>query len=276
MRLGGEAFELGGVEHGLVLRFDGRGRRRRLGCAGSAPSGRRCRRPGVELRDQAVEAELGVDAPEARDVAPSVAERVRIEVDHAVVLERDELLAHQRLLVVRLQRLAQLLALDLVEVLVHALERVVVVQQGGGGLGADRGHAGDVVGGVAHQREQVAHLVDAHLEAILDLVHAEHAVAHGVPHHDVGADQLHQILVGADDHDLDVFLGGAAHRAGDQVVGLDALFLQDGDGEGVDDLGDALDLLPELGRGRGAVRLVLGVELAAEGVAPRIHGDRKH
>ncbi len=123
-------------------------------------------------------------------------------------------------------------------------------------LGPDRGHAGDVVRGVSGQRQQILELSDAHAEALFDLGHAEHAIAHGVPHDRAFADELHQILVRGDDHHLQIVLGGALDRARDQVIGLHAVLLEDRDVEGAHDLLAARHLLLQIRRRRRTIGFV--------------------
>jgi hypothetical protein len=135
--------------------------------------------------------------------------------------------------------------------------------------------ARDVVGAVPHEREQVAELRDLDPEALDHLGRPDHAVAHRVPQDHVVADELHQVLVGGDDHGAEALLPRGAHGGRNQVVRLDAVLLEASDVEGAHDLLAALELGDEIWRGRRAVRLVFDEDVAPERVPPRIHRDRE-
>ena len=97
--------------------------------------------------------------------------------------------------------------------------------------------------------------------------------------HPIG-DQLHHVLVAGDDEDRVAIIGGLAGERADDVVGLEALGLEDGNAKGLERAADVGKLLRQIGGHLGAVGLValvldvnvglrLGVELAVAG-----HGCR--
>ena len=106
---------------------------------------------------------------------------------------------------------------------------------------------------------------------------ADAAVVHRVEHVDPGilVDQLHQILVGADDRHLPAGLLRLGHVAGDDVVGLQPRFLDAGDRESARGDADQRELRDQIFGRRRPVRLVLGVHLVAVGMFRRIE-DHRH
>ena len=90
---------------------------------------------------------------------------------------------------------------------------------------------------------------------------------------DAGPDQLHEILVGR--HDRHV--GAGCHRlhrvGGDQVVGLHAQLLDAGHVEGLHGVADQRELRHQLFRRRRAMRLVVLVDLVAEGLLAGVEDD---
>jgi hypothetical protein len=149
----------------------------------------------------------------------------------------------------------------------HRLDRAELLDQLGRGLGADALHAGDVVDAVAHQRQHFAQLLGKDAELLFGVLRSEAAIVHRVEHVDrrIGH-QLHQVLVGADDGHLPALGQCRLGIAGDQVVGFPAGFLDAGQREGARGIADHRELGHQvLGRGR-PLRLVLVVQLVAEGV----------
>ena len=117
---------------------------------------------------------------------------------------------------------------------VHAGEVAVFLQPFDRGLRTDAPQAGNVVGGVADEREVVGDQPRGHAELLLDGGGVQPApTERGVRGRRRGqlqdgtAHALAEILVGTDD-DAGMALGReTAHRRGDQVVGLDAAALKD-------------------------------------------------
>ena len=150
------------------------------------------------------------------------------------------------------QGLAALVLLDLAGAGQQRLEVAVLVDQGRGGLDPDARGARHVVDGVAAQGLDVDHLVRRHAELLEHLLAADADVLHGVEHGDAVADQLHQVLVGGDDHHLAAGVAGLAAVGGDQVVGLVARQLQAGHAEGLGRLAHQRELRDQvLGRAAG-------------------------
>ena len=198
-----------------------------------------------------------------------------------VALGGGELLGDPRVVGVLGQVLLALGAADLVDVVEHVLERAEALQQLGGGLVADPGDAGDVVAGVALEADEVGDQLRR------DPVAVDHALAVVDPGvgdaaaggHDLHAvvDQLVGVAVAGDDHHLDLRLCGPGLLGDrrDHVVGLVAVDLQVAVAERLDQRLEVRPLLLEqVGPGR-PLRLVLGVELLAAGVAGVPDDDRR-
>ena len=118
----------------------------------------------LDERDHPVRAEhahhrIGVDRAPQRELD--------VALDGSVRTDRGDLAAHARVLGVLAQVLAHL-AGNLLGVVEHRIERTVLLDELGGRLLADARHAGDVVGGVALQAEEVGDLVGADAEPLLD------------------------------------------------------------------------------------------------------------
>ena len=179
------------------------------------------------------------------------------------------------------QVLLALGARDLLDVGEHALEVAELLQQLGGGLVADARDAGDVVGGVALEPDQVGDQLgrDAvaldHALAVVDLGVGDPARGRHHPHPVL--DQLVDVAVARDDHHVDPLLAGALGQPGDHVVGLVAVHLDVGEAEGLGQRHQVRPLLLQQVRARLALRLVGLVGLLAPrpaGVPGDDHGRR--
>ena len=147
------------------------------------------------------------------------------------------------------------------------LEAAELDQQLRRGLDPDAGHARNIVGGVAGQREDVADPLRPDPEARDHLVAIDRLLLHRVVHLDRAADQLHQVLVGGDDDHLAVLLAGVAGIGGDHVVGLVALQLDHRQVEGMRRLAHQRELRHEIVGRLHPVRLVGVVHGVAEALA---------
>ena len=219
------------------------------------------------------EAELGIQTSQRRDVAAAVAEGSLVEDAGHVRAERHEVLAEPRRVLILLQLLAQGFSLNLVHVREDAVEGSEFHEQIARRLRANRRDAGHVVRRVTGESKPISDLRHGNAEALEHFRRAEDLVAHGVPHHDVVADELHQVLVGADDDHAPFAVPRLRNRGGDKIVRLEAVLLEDGDRECVHDLPAADHLLRQVRRGRGPVRFVLFVDLFSERARLRVHRD---
>ena len=168
------------------------------------------------------------------------------------------------------------LSLDLVGAGDDAVEAVVLGDPLGGGLGADPGHAGQVVARLADEGGQVRVALGGDAVALLDLgrrhpAQGGHALD-GVEHGAALGDGLEGVAVAGAQEDLHARPLAGGGQCGEDVVGLVAVLGEPADAHRVEDLLDELDLADE-GLGRGvAGALVLGVLLGAEGAAREVEG----
>ena len=192
-----------------------------------------------------------------------------------VELERRQLLRDPRVLGVLDQVLLPFRAGDLLDVGEDLLERAELLQQRGAGLLADPGDAGDVVGGVAFEADQVGDQLgrDAvaldHPVAVVDLGLGD--PARGRHHPDPVADQLVDVAIAGDDHHRDPRLLGLPREGADHVVGLVALDPDVGVAERFDQRHQVRPLLAQQVGPRRALGLVEVVGLLAPR-HPRVPG----
>ena len=216
-----------------------------------------------------------------------------IEVRHAgggkrragidIVVERDQLARHARLVGIGGDQLAALGLLDLIGAGEQRIEVAVFADQRARRLDADAGDAGDVVGGVADQGLDVDDLLGRHAEIIDDALAVEAALgpvaglAAGagfeIVELDGVGDELHQVLVGGDDEHVGA--GGARLLGvgGDDVVGLVARLLHRLEAEGAHRLAHEGELRLEVVGHLAAGALVVGVDLLAEGLLRLVEDD---
>ena len=149
---------------------------------------------------------------------------------------------------------------QLVDVLEHRLERAVLGDQLAGGLVTDPRDAGDVVGGVALEADEIGHLVGPDAVAGLDArgrvdVDVGDAARRHHQRHVLGA-ELEGVPVGRDDAGLDPGLVGAGGERRDDVVRLPALELEVAVAERLDDRPEVRELLAQERRHLAAALLV--------------------
>ncbi len=193
-----------------------------------------------------------------------------------VVDQRVELAVLHHLAEVLAQRLA-LLAGDLVGPGDDVVEAVVGVDPLRGVALADAGDAGQVVGGLPHQRGELGVAVGRHAVPLLDgggrhPLHLRDA-AHRVDHGGAVVDQLEGVAVAAADQHLEVAVHRLRGQRADDVVGLEAGLLDERHAQRLEHLLDQGDLAGELLGRLGAVGLVVGELLAAEGLPRDVEGD---
>ncbi len=173
-----------------------------------------------------------------------------------------------------------LLALQFIDALEHALQAAELLHQFHGGLLADPGNAGDVVHCIAHEAQDVLHLLGrpqpapplAHLLGAHDL--GLPTALPGLVDHDPVGYELPEILIGRD-HEGDIALGfGFFGQGADHIVGLEAIAFDHGDVEGLDDAADVGHVAPDVVGHFLPVGLVFGM-LGLAGCSARIedHGD---
>ena len=161
-------------------------------------------------------------------------------------------------------------ALDGVGMRQQIVERAVFGQPFHRGFRPAFGDAGDVVDGVADQREVVDDACRRHAELGGHSGLVERFLAHGVDQRHMVVDQLRHVLVAGGDDAVDALALGVMHQRADDVVGLDAVDDDERPAFGADRRVQRLDLAGEIVRHRRAVRLVRGIQRVAEGLALRV------
>ena len=172
---------------------------------------------------------------------------------------------------------AQLVRLDLVDPLVERLERPELADELGRGLLPHPGHARDVVGRVALERLVVDHLAGDEVEPLGDPggVVQDRVLDAGPRRHQprVVGDELEHVEVAGHDRRVETASLGVHGDRADDVVGLVAGELVDGDAQRLDHLADLRELVAQVVGHPLAGRLVLGVLLVPEGRALEVEGD---
>ena len=109
---------------------------------------------------------------------------------------------------------------------------------------ADAGSAGDVVDGITAEGHDVDDFCGRHAENFFDLGGIEDEIIFGgVEDADVLGDELHHVLVRRDDVDVVAERGELVRERADDVVGLEAFVVKDGDAEGFERAADVRLLL---------------------------------
>ena len=214
----------------------------------SARCGRRGR-PSLEGREVRAEHEVGADA-----------NQLARQVDLAAVLG---------------ERLARPRRRHLVEVGVDGVDGPPGGDQLLRRLLADTLAPRDVVRGVAHQGEDLAHRCRRHAEDLFDAALVEEPLQARMPHLDqrVGH-ELHQVLVARRDHHLEAGTGCQCGQRADHVVGLDVGLGQHGEAQQRDGFLRDRHLDPEVVGHRRPVRLVALVEPRPERLAAGVERHR--
>ena len=168
-------------------------------------------------------------------------------------------------------------ALKFAGVFQQVLNGTVLLNQFFGGLWPYTRTSRDVVGGVAHEAQDVDELRGL-LDAIfgLDFFHSHHLVLARVKYFDIGCHKLAEILVTGDHISEEALLLGLMGQGANDIIGLKAFDLKNGNAIG---LKNALDVRhcyqDALGRLL-TVSLIGLVVLVSEGFASRrvkAHGD---
>ena len=249
-------------------------------CGKWPPSGsfgeRQCRCcRGTELVTEPVEPAFGAEAFKRLDVG-------RLGLEHVPIERRAEdrraaSRAAERAggLGVLAKTLLFLGPLHLVDIGQKIVERAELLEKRGREALADPGHAGDVVDGVAGQRQEIDDLVGADAPFLLKLDGVHELVLAQVEDADLVADQLAGVLVGGDDEDVESAFLGSAGKGRDDVVGLHPGSDEHRDPKTLESAADHRDLRHQVDRHFLAVRLVVLRRSPSETPAGPVEGRRQ-
>ena len=203
--------------------------------------------------------------------------RLGVKRDRRVAADAGHLARHQGVVCVVADVLAHL-ALDVVGVGKHGVKRAVLHDERSRLLGANAGHAGDVVARVALEAVEVGDLLGLHaLVERADLLRAHDGdVAHALPvgeDRDVAVGKLVGVAVARDEQHLVALLLALPGKRAEQVVALPALNGVHRHVHRREQLAHHGELLGEQRVARGALRLVLGEHLHAHRGAALVEGD---
>ena len=226
-----------------------------------------------QLTKQRTEVELAVDLAKCRNIGLAARQLVQRDRQIDVAADCGQITRQFELVDVVAQALAHF-ALDLVGACDEAVDAVVGAEPFGGRLGADLGHARDVVRGVAHQAQVVHDLVRPYAKLLRDHRVVKRLAAHGVHQGHVLADKLRHVLVAGGDEHRAARVGGLARQRADDIVGLHALDHHARQTEQVDQFVNRADLFAQFRRHRRPIGFVLGVLLVAKRLARRVKHHR--
>ena len=254
----------------------GRGCRRRL-CSRSA-------RRVIEFlavpqpRGERFELQIAEHADQPGRVPLRRAERVKINVERHGGVDRDQVLRKERGLPVGDELLAEPFLRDLFRMFVDRLHGAVLLYEGDGRLLSHPRDAGDVVGFVADQAEDVDDPVGRDAEFLHDPLFFHDlrvpAGLSGLVHLDHGGNQLHEILVSRHHHRHDPLFLGAPRKRADDIVRFETGKFEKGSVERADHLFQFFHLCGHVFRHLLPGGFVGGEELVAERRLLRVEHDR--
>jgi hypothetical protein len=246
---------------------------------GAAPIGTGLRRTRtrrirwIEFVEPAPESEAGVEFAQARRVGLRKGQFVLVDPEFHVPAHRDQLARQRQSGRGRAQVLTHLAA-DRAGILQHRVEATVQPDPFRGGLRADLVHTGHVVHAVADEGQEVHDLPGSHAELLAHAIRIQHRAGHGVDQGHTRVDQLGQILVAGRDHHRFLPLARLLGQRGDHVVRLHAGNAEEWQTHRPNQLVQRRDLHRKFLRHRGAVRLVLLVQILAEGPSGCVENHR--
>jgi hypothetical protein len=218
----------------------------------------------LDLLDEHLEFQLGEQLEQLGQIPITDDQILELHVQRHVALELDQLARqlHEREPIRIGERLLEprdhRIRLD------QLRERSVLREQARRGLVAAALEAGDVVAGVADEREEVRDQLGRHAHLLDHLVARVRLLMERVDHRHAVADQLHDVFVGAIDDDFPALALRLDNERRDDVVGFDAGDRQARPAHAGDDLREVLHLHRELLGSVLAVRFVVGVHRRAE------------
>ena len=154
---------------------------------------------------------------------------------------------------------------DLISVRYDLIQATPFAQPFSSGFWATFFNAGDVVGLVAGQRQEIDDLFRSDIEFFLDACAIHIRARHRVGQCRAVTDQLRHVLVAGGNNAIHTRFLGRPGKCTDNIIGFNAFNLQQGQAEYPGEIEDGLDLLAQFSWHRWAVCLVLRVKFVPEG-----------
>ena len=203
---------------------------------------------------------------------------LQIHRDRQVADDGRQALAHEDLIAMLDELVAQLVRLDIDDPLVERLECPELADELGGRLLPNSWDPGDVVAGIALERLVVDHLSGHQLEPLHDpgRVVEDRVLNPGAGGHEPGlvGHELKHVQVAGDDRRIQATPLSLHDERADDVIGFVAGQLVNGDAQRLDNFADLRELVSEVIRHPLPGRLVLGVLLVSEGGPWEVESDR--
>ena len=173
-------------------------------------------------------------------------------------------------------KILELLALQIAQVVVNALNTAVLRQKFGGGFGADARHAGDVIGRIAHKAKEIRELRRSDAVALIHLLRAVNgdvgdAALSGYDAREVAGKLVGVLVAGYQKARVAELLAAGRNRA-QNIVALPAGKRHHGDAHGLKKLLDHRKLGLQIGIHGRARGLVLLQCLGTKRRAPLVEG----
>ena len=141
-------------------------------------------------------------------------------------------------------------------------------------LDANARHARHIIRSIARQRLHFHHLIRGDAEFFHHFRRTQRLLFHGIEHLYRRADQLHQILIGRNNRHMPP--GGLERLGigGDQIIRFKTFLFHARDTKSICRIADQAELRHQFWRRVRAMRLVFGINLIAESIAPGIEHHR--
>ena len=165
---------------------------------------------------------------------------LRIELHRRLQIQGDQFLRNPGLVEIFAQAFLNRLARQVIEIIVNRIQTAVSREQFLGRLGADFGHAGDVIAGIAHQRQVIDDILRRHTHFFCHAFRVEDfdfiTAPAQVVDFDVRRNDLHQVFVAGDQEGIDAPRFGLLCQGGQNIIRFVAGDFQDRDIQGFNDL----------------------------------------
>ena len=199
---------------------------------------------------------------------------IKVKSGVQIPLEFDQLSRQSRGFPVLTDRL-HLFAFETRQRFVQPLQIAVLDDELGRGFGPNPRHTGNVVGGVAHQRQDVPHHVRLHALGLEHIRRGHQGIFHRIKHVHPRRTQLGEVLVAAGNsyRQIGMFCGAPGDDRSNGVIGLHPLKTEHRNMHQAQELQTSFHLGAKVFRGFVSVGFVIGIQLGAErfGIPRRVN-----